>query len=311
MNFKLNRCFKIRDLQLLTPKFFYFSLFIATFLAVFASCNKKDPVPPVIHLGTSSGLIYKDTVLSAGTNFNVRLIAEMGDAAITNFVIKNYHDGQTVVHFDTGVNNETIDISRVLTKNVYNNETWTFMIIDKNGNNASVSFTVSLDSSAGYQVVKVFNSVVLGAQKCSTAGSFMSLASGHVWFQAAACTIPDTIEMLYYYDSTGDANSISSPNANIGTFIYPGATSPIYWPVRNETKFYKTAYSLADFSAIVNDSLLLAAYSEIDAKRKAKNLVAGDVYSFKTIHTKYGMFAVEQVNGADSGTVRCTIKIQK
>ncbi|HPI31083.1 MAG TPA: hypothetical protein PLS26_11205, partial [Bacteroidales bacterium] len=165
--------------------------------------------------------------------------------------------------------------------------------------------------SAGYQAVKVFDSVVLGAQKCNTTGSFMSLASGHVWFQADAATIPDSIEMLYYYDSTGDANTISSPNANIGSFIYPGATSPIYWPVRNETSFYKTTYSLADFNAITNDSLLLAAYSGINAKRKAKNLVAGNVYSFKTIHTKYGMFAVEQVNGTDSGTVQCTIKIQK
>jgi len=276
-----------------------------------ASCRKKDSNPPSISLGTAAGFISGDTILPGGTNFFVRIIAQKGDENITNLVIKNYHDGQQTILFDTGVNNETLDISKILTKNVYQNETFTFMVIDKNGNNASVSFTVSIDSSAGYQVVKVFNSVVLGAQKCSTAGSFMSLASGHVWFQADACTIPDTIEMLYYYDSTGDANSISSPNANIGTFIYPGATSPIYWPVRNETKFYKTAYSLADFSAIVNDSLLLAAYSEIDAKRKAKNLVAGDVYSFKTIHTKYGMFAVEQVNGADSGTVRCTIKIQK
>ncbi|HPB26071.1 MAG TPA: hypothetical protein PLE11_09950 [Bacteroidales bacterium] len=280
-------------------------------VAFMVSCSKKDGDPPSISLGTTAGFICSDTILPGGTNFFVRIIAHKGDENITNLVIKNYHDGQQTVLFDTGVNNETIAITKILTKNVYQTETFTFMVIDKNGKNASLSFTVNLDTSAGYQAVKVFDSVVLGAQKCNTTGSFMSLASGHVWFQADAATIPDSIEMLYYYDSTGDANTISSPNANIGSFIYPGATSPIYWPVRNETSFYKTTYSLADFNAITNDSLLLAAYSGINAKRKAKNLVAGNVYSFKTIHTKYGMFAVEQVNGTDSGTVQCTIKIQK
>ncbi|HNW89048.1 MAG TPA: hypothetical protein PKN48_05255 [Bacteroidales bacterium] len=310
MNYRKQKLWCIGKLHIITQKKL-FVLLVIIVLAFISSCRKKDGIPPSIMLGTTSGFICNDTIMPAGTNFFVRIIAQKGDENITNLVIKNYHDGQQTILFDTGVNNETLDISKILTKNVYQNETFTFMVIDKKGENASVSFTVSIDSSAGYQVVKVFNGVVLGAQKCITAGSFMSLASGHVWFQADACTIPDTIEMLYYYDSTGDANTISSANANIGSFIYPGATSPIYWPVRNETKFYKTAYSLADFSAIVNDSLLLAAYSEINAKRKAKNLVAGDVYSFKTVHTKYGMFAVEQVTGADSGTVRCTIKIQK
>lgn len=296
---------------MLRPQFLCVSFFIILFLYVLPSCNKKDTEPPLIRLITSSGFIYKDSILPAGTNFNVRIIAEKGEANITNFVIRNDHDGQVVDYFDTGVNNETIDISKILTKNVYNSETWTFMVIDKNGKNASVSFTTELDASVPYQPVNVFDNVILGAQYCSTNGSFMSLKSGNVWFQADAFTIQDSIEMLYYYDSTGDANTISSSNANIGTFIYPGNTSPIYWTVKNETRFYKTAYTAADFNNIINDSLLLATYNEISAKRKAKNLVAGDVYSFKTVHTKYGMFKVEQVNGSEGGTVQFSIKIQK
>jgi len=291
---------------------FFFKLEILVFIVVFfSSCTKKDTDPPVITFDASGGLVFKDTVFPAGTNFKVSLIAEMGGSNITNFVIKNYHDGQVTDYLYTGVNSETINITKILTKNVFDTEKWTFMVIDKNGKNASVSFNVYRDTSAGYQLVKVFPGVILGAQKNPAKGSFMSLKSGNTWFQPDAFNIQDSIELLYYFDSTGDANTIASAGANIATFIYPGSTSPLYWSIRHETRFYKTAYSNVDFNNVQNDSLLLVAYDEINGKRKAKNLAAGDVYSFKTAHARYGMFLVEQVLGADSGMVQFTIKIQK
>jgi len=286
----------------------FFTIFVICFLS---SCRKTESVPPTIYLETTTGFLFKDTVLAAGTNFGVRLIAEMGDANITNIVIKNTHLGETISYFDTGVNNEKTIISKILTKNVYESETWTFIAIDKNGKNASVSFTVKIDTASGYQDILIFDGLVLGAQNCPAAGSFMSVNSGNIWFQADAFNVQDSVELLYYYDPAGDNNTIASPGANIDASIYSGATSPIYWNIRNETRFFKTAYTTTDFNSIHNDSLLLVAYDEINGKRKAKNLVAGDVYSFKTTHAKFGMFAVENVSGANSGTIQFSLRIQQ
>jgi len=311
MDSNLNRYNNRYVVDFITSKFSLISFIVVAVSLIFLSCNKNESDPPVIYFETSSGLVYHDVVLPAGTNFNVRLVAEMGDVSITNIVIKNTHDGQVVDYFDTGVNNEQIVISKILTKSVYSSETWTFIAIDKNGKNARVSFTVLLDSSAGFQNIKFLDGMILGAQNCTTTGSFLSLNSGNRWFQNDAFNLQDSIEMLYYYDSTGDANTIASPGANIGTYIYEGVTSPLYWLVRNETRYFKTTYTAADFNNIQNDSLLLVAYDQINGKRKAKNLVAGDVYSFKTTYSKYGMFLVEQVTGTDSGTIKFSIKMQK
>ncbi len=297
--------------KFITSKISLNTLIIVAVSIIFFSCNKKESNPPLIYLEKSSGLVYQDIVTPAGTNFTIRLVAEMGDATITNIVIKNSHNGQVVDYFDTGVNNERIVISKILTKSVYSSETWTFMAIDKNGKNATVSFTVKLDTSVGFQNIRFIDGIILGAQKCSTTGSFLSLNSGNIWSQDAAFNVQDSIEMLYYYDSTGDANTIASPGANIGTYIYVGSTSPLYWLVRNETRYFKTTYTSADFVNIQNDSLLLVAYDEINGKRKAKNLVPGDVYAFKTTYPKYGMFVVDQVTGSDSGTIKFSIKMQK
>lgn len=267
--------------------------------------------PPTICLDTSSGLLFRDTILAPGTNFSVRIVAEMGDANITNIVIKNTHNGETISYFDTGVNNEQIAISKILTKNVYDSETWIFMAIDEKGGTASVSFTTICDTAAGYQDIKTYAGLILGAQNNSAYGSFLSLNSGHIWFQDDAFNVQDSVEMLYYYDSTGDANTIASPGANIGTFIYSGSTGPLNWTIRNETRFYKTTYTATDFNNVHNDSLLLVAYDAINSKRKAKNLVPGDVFAFKTTHTKYGMFTVENVTGTDEGSLQFSIKIQK
>ncbi len=311
MHFHGKNCIPCYANKCITGKWFLLYLIACISIGFISSCNKKEAMPPTIQLDAAADYLSKDCILAPGTNFKVRILAEMGDANITNFVIKNTHGSETVSYFDTGVNNETINISKVLTKSVFDSETWTFMVIDKNGKNASVSFTVYNDTSSGYQDIRVFNDLILGAQYCQATGSFLSLNSGNIWFLNDAFTLQDSIEMLYYYDSTGDANTIASPGANIGSFIYPGSISPIYWTVRHETRFYKTAYSASDFYNVQNDSLLLVAYDEINGKRKAKNLVTGDVYAFKTAHIKYGMFVIENVAGTDSGTVQISLKIQK
>jgi hypothetical protein len=292
----------------------FLSAFIALSLVIIflTSCKKKDTASPTIHLTSALGYVYKDSVMAVGKNFKVELFAESGgDVNITNIIIRNEHDGIVTNYFDTGINNQAIKISKILTKSVYEREKWTFIAIDKNGGNAAVSFIVFKDPNSHFGNIRHFNAT-MGAQSSTLIGSFLSLNSGRFFFQDSAFAHQDSIEMLYYYDAiSSDANTIASPNANVDPSIYTGTSALVNWTVKNETRYYKTTLSSSDFNAAANDSLLLVAYNEPNAKRKAKNLTAGDIYSFKTVHNKFGLFRVEQVTGQDAGFVTVTILIQE
>jgi len=267
--------------------------------------------PPAILLTKTSGYVFKDSVMAVGKNFKIELNAFGGNVNLTNIIIRNEHGGVVTNYFDTGINNQAIKISKILTKGVYESEKWTFIAIDKNGENASVSFVLNKDPNSQFGNIRHINAT-MGAQSSTLIGSFLSLNSGMTFFQDSAFAHQDSIEMLYYYDAiNGEANTIASPNANVEPSIYTGAGALTNWTVKNETRYFKTTLTAADFNAAVNDSLLLVAYNEPNAKRKAKNLVAGDIYSFKTTHNKFGLFQVQQVVGQEAGTVTVNILIQQ
>jgi hypothetical protein len=289
------------------------SIFIAflLFILILPSCKKNVSSAPQIYLNSDSGYVFKDSLMATGNNFKVQLNAASGaDVNITNIIIRNEHDGIVTDYFDTGINNEAIKISKILTKNVYNSEKWTFIAIDKNGGNAAVSFTLTKDPSSHYGQIKHLNATI-GAQLSSLYGSFLSLHSGKSFFQDSAFAHQDSIEMLYYYDAIDvDANTIASPNANIDPSVYTGASGLANWTIKNTTRYYKTALTYQEFDAANNDSLLLVSWVN-PGFRKAKNLVAGDIYSFKTASNKYGLFYVQQVVGLDTGSVDVKILIQE
>ena len=275
------------------------------------SCNKEDDgLPPLLALLSDSGLVYQDTELNPGAAFTVGLRADMGSQVITNLYIARFRQGEWEVMLDTGIHHEWFVYYRNLNKGVYPEEYWIFRVKDKGGRWAEVSFTLKNPAGSTYQPVRTIPSLVLGAQQCTTNGSFLDVNHARVYFQDSAFLVQDSIELLYYYDPAGDANTISSPNANIDPTIYTGASGLSNWTVKHECKFLETAISAATFDAVANDSLLIATFDAINAKRKAKNLVAGEVYSFKTAHGKFGLFKVNDVQGMESGTIDVTIKIQ-
>jgi len=290
-------------------------LFVLSFLCFGAlfltNCKKeKDPVSPQLSFINDSGLIFQDTAMKAGSSFNFGLTAEMGDHTLTNLYIARYFEGGMEVMVDSGIHNETFTYYGMLNKGVYDTELWKFRVKDLAGQWAEVSFTLSNLPGSNYDPVVSVSSIIMGAQQCSTNGSFLDVKNSVVYFQDEAFLIQDSIELLYYYDPAGDANTISSPNANIDVSIYTGPTSLPFWTVKNETRFVETTISPAQFDAVVNDSLPIAIFDQLNAKRKAKNLLSGEVYSFKTARGKFGLFKVLNVVGAETGTVECAIKIQ-
>jgi hypothetical protein len=290
-----------------------YCLFLLSVLFLFTAC--KEPPgdeAPTLEFLTGSSYISKDTVLGAGSPFLIGIAAEKVDNDLTNFQARRTFAGGEEVIIDTGIHNEKFIYSCSLSKGVYASEKWYFRIMDKLGHWTEISFTLAADPNSVYDSVRTLSSVILGAQQCSTNGSFLDLKNNVVYFQDQAFLLQDSIEMLYYYINNGEGNAISSPGANIDTTVYIGPTSVLNWSVRNETRYYKLYnMSTATFDAVVNDSLLITSFNQLYSKRKAKNLVAGDIYSFRTVHGKFGLFKVINVNDTETGTVEVSIKIQK
>jgi len=292
--------------------FLYIVFFICAAAFLLAACQKEEETTngPTIKLSLDSGYVHSDTTALIGSTFKVGIIAESGDVNITNFMIKITTDS-TQTYLDSGLNSASFNINKYLVKGVSQEETWTFIVRDKAGKSASLSIKITADSNSTYGPVITIPSITLGAQNNTTVGSFLDIKNVLVYNLADAFGIQDSIEICYYYDFLqGENNVIASPNANIDGSVYPGQYTLTNWTVRNETRYLQTSLTSSDFSGMVNDSILIASYNAPLAKRKAKNLIAGDIYSFKTAKGKFGLFQVLNVNGTDSGNVEIMVKIQ-
>jgi len=286
-----------------------FTLIVVSFIL---SCRKDHDAgaPPTLHFKIDSGYVSSDTTALIGKTFRIGLVAVRGDPNITNFIIK-ITTGSTQTYLDSGLNSPGFNIDKYLTKGVSPEETWTFIVRDKEGGSASISLKISADSNSVYGAVVTIPSIIFGAQNNSSVGSFYNLKNENIYDLPNAFLIQDSIDLCYYYDFLqAEDNVISSPAATIDSTVYPGPYTLANWTIRNETRFMKTTLTEADFNSVANDSLLIATYYFPSSKKKAKNLATGDIYSFKTSAGKLGLFRVLDVNGTDAGTVEIAIKVQ-
>lgn len=289
---------------------FFCSLIILSI--IINSCKKENNAgsPPVISLKVDSGYVHTDTTVFIGKTFKAGIIAARGDANITNFMIKLNSNG-TETYLDSGLNSAGFNIVKYFTKGVNYQDIWTFIVRDKTGKSASISIKIKADSNSVYGPVFTIPSVIMGAQNDTTVGSFLDIKTVTVYNLAQAYTVQDSIDLCYYYDFLqGDANVISSPAANIDPSVYTGQYALANWTIKNETRFLATTLTQTDFDGVTNDSLLIASFNYPLSKRKAKNLAAGNIYSFETSKGKFGLFRVLNVTGTDMGTVEIMIKIQ-
>jgi hypothetical protein len=122
-----------------------------------------------------------------------------------------------------------------------------------------------------------------------------------------ASGIQGDIHMLYFYDPSGDYNTIASPGANLNG-IYDLSS----WTTHNTARFYQVTMTQEQFDAVTEPSYVVSLYSEADGKRKAKNLKAGDTYSFKLeSNGKYGILRIAEVTGQADGKVVFSVVMQK
>ncbi|MEE4258381.1 MAG: hypothetical protein V2I62_01360 [Bacteroidales bacterium] len=290
------------------------NLFIifAFILAAIYGCKKEENVypPPSIKLMTGDGYVSNDTTLQLGEMFKIGIKAENPNVNLTNFIIRVESD-EIETYLDSGMNTPVLNYEKTPVKGIKSSEKWVFIIRDKNGKSAEISLNIQKDTASAYGDIFYNPSVLLGAQS-NAAGSFYSVSEDSVYTLQSAFNNQDKIDLCYYYDFIEtDENTIASPGANIDESVYPGENGLANWTVRRTTRFKLTDLTDSDFQNATNDSLLIAAYGQSEGKRKAKNLQAGNIFSFKNEDGKVGLFMVHSVSGTDEGTVDISIKVQE
>lgn len=282
-------------------------------LVVIGACKKdeEEKILPSISIIEEAGYLSSDTTLKAGDEIKIKVLLQGGDQNITNFVINVITDSATTTYFDTAMNIASLSWHGTFFKSFAPTEEWEFIVYDREGYSAGEGFTLSLDTTASYQPLNSFSSIVLGAQDNGQLGECFNPYDASIHFIEDAdqdTAIQTGVELLYYYYGD-DKNVIASPGANIEDEVYTVNTAD--WTIVNTTRYIETGLSVDDFNQAVNDSIILANYNEGDAKRKAKKLQADEVFTFRTQKGKLGMFLVKEVDGTTEGSINIDIKIQQ
>ncbi len=288
--------------------FFFISIFIIC--GILYSCKKEsESAPPTITLIHDAGFAAGDTTLSVGAKVKIGINAKAMGANITyiNVSIDNGTNIQTLL--DSGLNVSELNWTYEIIKSSLAAEKWIITVMDKDRNKSSVSVTLTKSAISQYGNIISFNNITLGAQSNISFGNFFSFNTGLTYTLADAFAFQDSIDMLYYFGPY--LSTLSSPNETEAPNYYTGVNGISNWTIKNETRYDTTDVSLISFHAASNDSLILAAYNPIDAKRKAKYLEAGMLLSFIDHAGKLGLIEISSVTAGDTGHVVMNIKRQQ
>ncbi|MDT8393813.1 MAG: hypothetical protein RQ761_08200 [Bacteroidales bacterium] len=278
-----------------------------------SACQKEEEntIMPSITIYKEAGYVSTDTSMMAGEEIRLKIMLKGGDFNITNFVIEVLSEGSEKIYFDTGMNTSSVLWHGSFLKSSAPSERWQFKLSDREGNSALAGFTITLDTGNSYRPLISYASTVLGAQENEQTGGCLDIIGPAAYFHhevAVDVILQEKTDILYYYFGD-DENTIASPGANIEDEVF--TVNPANWTIVNTTRYIKTSLSANDFDNALNDSIILANYNEGDAKRKAKNLRANDIYTFRTHDGKLGMFHVNEVTGTTDGSININIKIQE
>jgi hypothetical protein len=273
---------------------------------LFTSCNKDDkPVIPVISLVADTATIHTDTCLSMGDNMKFVIAASSENIPLTNLVVSC---GESV-YLDSGLYTNNMLYELNVVKGSSPSETWSFVVMNKDRQIKSVSVTITLSDSSDFNPVITHTGIRMGAQDNSLYGSFYSADSNTVHFMQSACTNQDVIDIIYYYGTY--ECTLSSPNETEAPAIFTGSYGLAEWTVKNESRYFLTSLSVTDFDQISNDSILIASYNPVGSTRKGKNVVPGQVWSFRLHTGKLGLMYVSETQQGTDGSLLFSLKVQQ
>ncbi|PLX06366.1 MAG: hypothetical protein C0596_18025 [Marinilabiliales bacterium] len=290
---------------------------ILLIVLIITSCQDEERFypDPQIEFVTDANYVSGDTVLLLGDTVTIGIHAiSQSDKALTHLHYFITNDSE-VTRIDTGIHIDELYYSKIVVKNVYETETWSFYVRDRDGRQSdTISITFTKGTESIYGNIRTIDNLTFGAQNNAVIGSFFSFESNGIFDLQEAYQNQEKINLLYFYDFIdGDENTISSPGANIDESVYGSTYGTTQWDIKNTTRFiYQEDILPEEFDQCQNDSLILFnTFEFITGKRKSKNLTADDIYSFVTEDGNRGLFKVNEVIGTDEGEITITIKMQE
>ena len=278
---------------------------------IFTSCTKdddEDPVLPVIAFDQKPGFITGDATAAYGDTLKFGIILKgNGTDNLIKFEI-NVND-QPVL--DSTISTQNYNVTLTTIKGANPIDVWSFTTTDAAGNRKEETITIT----GTFGEINTYTTILMGAQDNATTESFLSLQdnAATLYLQAQAFQNQEKIDIFCFYEDIDDNKNfmtLASPGSNIKD-IFTGQTSPQNYTTKNLTRFYKTELNAAQFDAVGDDAILLDQYDADEARKKASVLAVNDVYAFRIQSGLTGLFKVLEVNGAEAGTLKIAIKIQK
>ncbi|HOY30353.1 MAG TPA: hypothetical protein PKW80_00595 [Bacteroidales bacterium] len=289
----------------------------------FYGCKKKtDPLPPTISLIFESGCNHDGDTLAIGQPIRFKVQANGPDANLTNFTVKKYYNGNMKTVLDSGLNSAGFVTGLTYYQNVEDQVEWTFAVMDRNRNEATVSLTIIKDPNSQFGGIYEFSNIRMGYQLNNSYGHYFLPLLNKVYFDDSASLHQDKVDFLTYFNWKDD-NGVLLPSP---TFSSPGeettATGDLYdiyypglvnWTTRNYTKYDISVHSglnATAFNNAHNDSLLIVTYDDVWGKKKYKWATSGTLIPFMTAAGKKGMIYVHQADLDTTGSVLFSMKIQ-
>jgi len=284
-----------------------FALLSGFFLS---SCAKDEdePVPPTIAFNQQTGFITGNTTAAFGDTLWFGIILQgNGTDNIVKFEVKVNEQAM----LDSTINTQSFVFNFYSIKGISDNDIWAFTATDIAGNKKEESITIT----GVFGAIDSYVTILMGAQDNVATESFLSFSNNAAtrYFQAQAFLNQDAIDLFCFYENTAthqNLMSMGSPGSGI-TGVFSGATAPDNYTVKNLTRFFKTELTSAQFDAIQNDAVILDSYNADESRKKASNLIAGEVYAIQIQSGKFGLIKVIAVDGTETGTLEIAVKIQK
>jgi len=284
----------------------YFGLIAISLILGTFSCD-KEKLKPVVVFADEPGYQANDTMLAVGDTIKVLLDLTWNGKHRINDVELRVND-QLAGKYDVDIDEGQFSI--IIVKGLSETELWDFIISDEGGNTTTITLTLTKDPNSVFSGLKYFDSIYLGAQSNPTRPGFLSISNSTYYRLEAAYQNQALIDLLFYYDET-DKATIASPGANISDGIFQGDWAPSNWETRNTARFLKVDIIPEDFFGMIHDGFIIENYDADSAKRKARELAAGDVYLFELENGKKGIFYVNSVVEAIDGEVNIALKVQE
>lgn len=162
---------------------------------------------------------------------------------------------------------------------------------------------------SGCEKEKEDPSITLGAQENTTVPGFYSVSLDKTYTMSQAADNAADVDIFCFYEAeTGNNIALASPGSGI-TDIFTGDDMPDNWTVKNTTYFFQTALTATQFEAVQNgDALIETSFDADNARRKAKDVLVGQVWAFRTQDGTYGLLNVTAVTQGTNGTVTFLVR---